>query len=80
MVNALHLRGKQVHAWTIDEPANAERMIRLGVDNLITGDPEMVREVIQKSEQLGWFSYLSNDRWQELTGELEAYASLLETA
>ena len=55
-------------------------MIRLGVDNLITGDPEMVREVIQKSEQLGWFSYLSNDRWQELTGELEAYASLLETA
>ena len=37
-------------------------------------------EVVQKSGQLGWFSYLSNDRWQELTGELEAYASLLDAA
>lgn len=84
MVNALHLRGKQVHAWTIDEPANAKRMIALGVDNLITGEPEMVHEVIQKSEQLGWFSYLSNNRWQELTGELGVdvgeYASLLDAA
>ena len=84
MVNALHLRGKQVHAWTIDEPANAERMIRLGVDNLITGDPEMVREVIQKSEQLGWFSYLSDEKWTELAEEMgvnmEEYASLLDAA
>ena len=82
MVNALHLRGKQVHAWTIDEPANAKRMIALGVDNLITGEPEMVHEVIQKSGQRGWFSYLSTDRWVELAGELSVdvgeYASLLD--
>ena len=84
MVNALHLRGKQVHAWTIDEPANAKRMIALGVDNLITGEPEMVHEVIQESEQLGWFSYLSTDGWQELAGKLGvdmgAYASVLDAA
>ena len=84
MVGALHLRGKQVHAWTIDEPANAKRMVRLGVDNLITGEPEMVHEVIQKSEQLGWFSYLSTDGWQELAGKLGvdvgAYASVLYAA
>lgn len=84
MVGALHLRGKQVHAWTIDEPANAKRMVRLGVDNLITGEPEMVHEVIQESEQLGWFSYLSTDGWQELAGKLgvdvRAYASVLDAA
>ena len=84
MVNALHLRGKQVHAWTIDEPANAKRMIALGVDNLITGEPEMVHEVIQKSGQLGVFSLLSEEAWTELVKEMGldivADTSLLDAA
>lgn len=66
MVNALHLRGKQVHAWTIDEKANAKRMIRLGVDNLITGDPEMVYETIQETESLGAFDLLNYENWTML--------------
>ena len=71
MVNALHLRGKQVHAWTIDEKENAQRMLRLGVDNLITGDPQMVYDVIQSKEGLGLFSLLSDETWDTLAEGVE---------
>ena len=83
MVNALHLRGKQVHAWTIDEKENAQRMIRLGVDNLITGDPQMVYDVIQNKEGLGLFSLLSDETWDALAEsaqDLQSADALLDAA
>ncbi len=53
MVSEIHLRGKTVSAWTIDRYADAERMIELGVDDLITNDPEMVREALDTDTGLG---------------------------
>jgi glycerophosphoryl diester phosphodiesterase len=39
-VKAAHRRGQAVHVWTVDAPADMERMIDLGVDDLITNEPE----------------------------------------
>ena len=46
MVNAIHNRGKEVHAWTVDTEEDAEKMIELDVDNIITGNPPMIQEKI----------------------------------
>lgn len=46
MVKAIHNRGKEVHAWTVDTEDDATRMIEAGVDNIITGNPPLIQEVI----------------------------------
>jgi glycerophosphoryl diester phosphodiesterase len=43
-------RGYRVNAWTVDEPAEMERLIALGVDSIITNRPGMLRKVLEKSE------------------------------
>ena len=44
-VREAHSLGKEVHAWTVNYRGDAKRMLDMGVDNLITDDPIMVREV-----------------------------------
>jgi glycerophosphoryl diester phosphodiesterase len=45
-VQAAHRRGQRVHVWTVDKPADMDRLIALGVDDLITNEPaEAVRRV-----------------------------------
>jgi glycerophosphoryl diester phosphodiesterase len=39
LVAAAHRRGLAVRAWTVNEPLAAERLLRLGVDGLITDVP-----------------------------------------
>jgi glycerophosphoryl diester phosphodiesterase len=38
-VNGAHRRGRQVHVWTVDKTSDMQRMIQMGVDNLITNQP-----------------------------------------
>ena len=45
-IQAAHRRGQRVHVWTVDAPADMDRMIDLGVDDLITNEPaEALRRV-----------------------------------
>ncbi|NJN83300.1 MAG: glycerophosphodiester phosphodiesterase, partial [Caldilineaceae bacterium] len=46
-VRVAHSHNIQVHAWTINDPAEMERLIGLGVDGIITDRPDLLLEVVQ---------------------------------
>lgn len=39
VIARLHARGLRVHFWTIDDPDDAERLVALGADGIMTDDP-----------------------------------------
>jgi glycerophosphoryl diester phosphodiesterase len=41
-VERAHARGAAVWAWTVDDPVEAERVVRAGVDAIITNDPALL--------------------------------------
>ena len=44
-VDAAHRRGVAVHAWTIDDRAEMERLLDLGVDGILSDRPTLLKEV-----------------------------------
>ncbi|RBY98086.1 glycerophosphodiester phosphodiesterase [Blastococcus sp. TF02-8] len=50
-IAAAHARGLQVHVWTVDDPVEAEAMLDLGVDGIMTDRPGMLRELLVKRGQ-----------------------------
>lgn len=43
-----HAAGHPVHVYTVDEPADVDRCLDLGVDGIITNRPRMIREAVAK--------------------------------
>ncbi len=50
LVRLAHQEGKSVHAWTVNDKAELERMRVLAVDNVITDDPLLAREILYRGE------------------------------
>ena len=50
-IAAAHARGLQVHVWTVDTPHEANALLDLGVDGIMTDRPAMLREVLEKRGQ-----------------------------
>ena len=53
MVNAAYMKraqqwGVRVNVWTVDAPAQARRLVKLGVDGIITNDPARLHDVVKK--------------------------------
>jgi len=52
LVRDVHRLGREIHVWTVSDLSNALTMIEMGVDNIITDDPEGVRSLIIAWNQL----------------------------
>lgn len=51
-VRRSHEAGKKVFVWTVNDPVSMSRMISLGVDGIITDEPEMARQVLLERKNL----------------------------
>jgi glycerophosphoryl diester phosphodiesterase len=51
LVRRAHSRGKQVHAWTIDDPDTMRRLLDAGVDGIITDRTDLLRDVLKERGQ-----------------------------
>ena len=51
LVTTLHEQGCGIHVWTVNSKSEMERMLILGVDNIITDKPAEVRSVIYREER-----------------------------
>ncbi|MDD2992180.1 MAG: glycerophosphodiester phosphodiesterase [Pygmaiobacter sp.] len=89
MVQELHARGKEVHVWTVDGLSDAQKMLNRGVDNIITGQPELIYQSMTIEDDLltelwsGDFSALVEPApTQEQTAEpgIDTLEELLEGA
>ena len=49
MVRAIHDAGKEIIAWTANEPAEIARLVALGVDGICGNYPERVRDALTAS-------------------------------
>lgn len=48
LVHQAHLRGIDVHVWTIDEPLEMNRVLDMGVDGVMTDHPTVLRTVLRR--------------------------------
>ena len=45
-VDRCHGSASQVHVWTIDDPAEINRLLDLGVDGIMTNKPSVLKDVL----------------------------------
>lgn len=51
LLGAAHRAGLQVHVWTVDDPAEMESLLDIGVDGVMTDRPRVLRDVLVRRGQ-----------------------------
>lgn len=49
-VNKAQKTGKQIYVWTVNSEERLEKVVGMGIDNVITDDPVMAKELIYEQE------------------------------
>ncbi len=52
-VAAAHRRNLRVHVWTVNDASAMQRLLRLGVDGIITDDPGLLLKIRQREAETG---------------------------
>ena len=47
-VDWAHKRGRWVYAWTVDDPQTMRKLIRIGVDGIVTNNPGLLKSVLEE--------------------------------
>lgn len=51
LVRQAHGAGLRVHAWTVDRPTEAAKLLRMGVDGVFTNVPNRLRPVVDRASR-----------------------------
>lgn len=60
IVENAHEAGKEVHVWTVNDRKGFERMKSLGVDYVVTDNPQLAREVLFTNDRTDTFIEMLN--------------------
>ncbi len=52
-VRGVRASGQKLYVWTVDDPAEAARLVSLGVDGITTNRPDWLRDQLQNRSALG---------------------------
>ena len=51
LIRTAHAGGREVHVWTVNEPAEMSALLDLGVDGLLSDRPDLLRALLQERDQ-----------------------------
>jgi glycerophosphoryl diester phosphodiesterase len=51
LLEVAHAAGREVHVWTVNDPAEMAELLDLGVDGLLSDRPDLLRTLLQERDQ-----------------------------
>jgi glycerophosphoryl diester phosphodiesterase len=51
-VRAVKAGGQKLYVWTVDDPEEARRLVKLGVNGITTNRPDWLREQLKKRRNI----------------------------